>query len=61
MQFEPGIDRHDFESRWSSLEDDVRTSPEEALPELANLAEEMLAEAGYDLADPVARAPGAQA
>jgi hypothetical protein len=56
MESEPGIDRHDWGSRWSSLEDDVRTSPEEALPELADLVEELLAEAGYDLADPVARA-----
>jgi iron uptake system EfeUOB component EfeO/EfeM len=56
MQFDPGINHHDWESRWSSLEDDVRTSPEEALPELADLAQEMLAEAGYDITDPVARA-----
>jgi hypothetical protein len=56
MQFEPGIDRHTWESRWASLEEDVQTDPEEALPELADLVEEMLVEAGYDIADPVARA-----
>ena len=56
MQFEPGIDRHEWDSRWGQLEEDVRTSPAEALPELADLVEEMIVEAGYDIADPVARA-----
>jgi hypothetical protein len=56
MQFEPGIDRHTWESRWASLEEDVRTDPAEALPELTGLVEEMLVEAGYDIAEPVARA-----
>lgn len=55
MQFEPGLDRHEWESQWSQLEDDVRTSPQEALPELADLMEEALIEAGYDLGDAVAR------
>ena len=55
MQFEPGIDRHTWESRWASLEDDLQTEPEEALPELADLVQEMLVEAGYDVTDPVAR------
>jgi iron uptake system EfeUOB component EfeO/EfeM len=52
---EPGLDRHELESQWSQLEEDVRTSPEEALPEMADLIESVLGEAGYDLADPVAR------
>jgi hypothetical protein len=56
VQFEPGLDRHEWESRWAVLEDDARTDPEEALPELADLVEEMLVEAGYDVTDPVARA-----
>ena len=55
MQFEPGVDRHDFESRWHGLEDDLRTSPAEALPELADLIREVIVEAGYDVTDPVAR------
>jgi len=33
----------------------MRTSPEETLPELADLMEQVLAEAGYDLSDRVAR------
>ena len=55
MQFEPGLDRHEWESQWAQLEDDMHTSPEETLPELADLLEGVLAEAGYDLSDPVAR------
>jgi hypothetical protein len=55
VQFEPGLDRHEWESQWAQLEDDMRTSPEETLPELADLMEQALGEAGYDLTDPVAR------
>jgi hypothetical protein len=56
VQFEPGLDRHEWVSEWAQLEDDVRTSPEEALPELADLMQRVLEEGGYDLTDPVARA-----
>ncbi len=55
MQFEPGLDRHEFESRWHQLEDDLHTSPAESLPELADLIQQVLVEEGYDIADPVAR------
>ncbi len=55
MQFEPGLDRHEWESQWAQLEEDLRTSPEETLPELADLIEHVLEEAGYDLTDAVAR------
>ena len=56
VQYEPGIDRHEWESRWAVLEQDVDTDPFEALPELADLVEEMLLESGYDITDPVVRA-----
>jgi hypothetical protein len=55
VSFEPGVDRHEFESQWSQLEEDVRISPEETLPEMADLLEGALEEAGYDLNDTVAR------
>ena len=55
---EPGVGRHDWESHWESLEDDVRTDPTQALPELDRLVSRMLAETGYDLTDPVAREGG---
>src|SRR4051812_7548988 len=54
--FEPGIDRHEWESQWAVLEEDLETDPAETLPELAGLVEQMLAEAGYDVKDPVGRA-----
>jgi hypothetical protein len=55
MTFEPGLDRHEWESQWSQLEDDMHTSPEETLPELADLMQQVLEEGGYNLTDPVRR------
>ena len=52
---EPGLDRHEWESELASIEDDLRDSPTETLPELTRLVERMLEERGYDLDDPVAR------
>jgi hypothetical protein len=49
---EPGLDRHQLESEWQALEPLVVDSPEEALPELHNLVERTLAEAGYPVATP---------
>lgn len=53
--YDPGLDRHDWESEWESLEDDLRTDPEQALPELDGLVARMLEESGYALTDPVVR------
>jgi hypothetical protein len=53
--WEPGLDRHEWESEMQALEDDMRESPAEALPELDALVLRMLEETGYDIADPVAR------
>ena len=52
---EPGLDRHEWESQWQALEEQMKESPAEALPELDRLVEEMLNERGYALDDPVAR------
>ena len=49
-----GDDRHAWESEYASLEEDLRTRPLEALPELLDLVERMLGAAGY-----VEREPGA--
>jgi hypothetical protein len=49
---EPGLDAHAWESEWQALEPLVVDSPIEALPELDNLVERMLAEAGYPLSTP---------
>jgi hypothetical protein len=43
------------ESEWEALEEDLRTDPAHALPELDRLVARMLEETGYDLTDPVGR------
>jgi hypothetical protein len=52
---EPGLNRHEWESELASLDEDLRDSPAETLPELARLVARMLEERGYDPDDPVAR------
>lgn len=52
---EPGLDRHQWESEMEALEDELRESPADTLPELDRLVERMLEETGYDVADPVVR------
>src|SRR4051795_10867926 len=51
--YDPGLNRHEWESEWEALEDDLRTDPAPALPELDRLVTRMLAESGYELTDPV--------
>jgi hypothetical protein len=55
---EPGLDKHEWVSRFESLEDDLRADPAAALPDVADLVEQMLAESGYDVDDPVAESGG---
>jgi hypothetical protein len=55
MSYEPGLDRHEWESEMQALEDHLGENPAEALPELDRLLERMLGETGYDIADPVVR------
>src|SRR5690242_19301109 len=52
---DPGLDRHEWGSRWASLEEDVEDSSRDVLPELDELVLQMLEERGYALTDPVAR------
>ena len=51
---EPGLDLHEWQSRWESLEENLEDSPRDVLPELDLLLTEMLAESGYAIDDPVA-------
>jgi hypothetical protein len=53
--YEPGLDRHEWESEMAALEDDLRDDPAAALPELDDLVGRMLDETGYDVSDPVVR------
>jgi iron uptake system EfeUOB component EfeO/EfeM len=48
-----GLDRHDWESEWQVLEEDLRHDAAAALPELDGLVTRMLEESGYDPTDPV--------
>jgi hypothetical protein len=51
---DPGLDLHEWESRWSLLEEAAHESPAEAASEMDRLIEQMLIERGYPLdADPV--------
>jgi hypothetical protein len=52
---EPGLDRHEWESRWASLEEELADSPRDVLPELDALVGQMLEERGFAIDDPVAR------
>jgi hypothetical protein len=52
---EPGLDRHEWESEWQSLEEELADSPADVLPELDDLVARMLEERGYAIDDPVAR------
>ena len=53
--YEPGLDRHEWESVWESLDEAIRGDPVEALSELDGFIHRILEESGYDIGDPVAR------
>jgi hypothetical protein len=46
---EPGIDEHEWITRYEALEEDVRQTPAEALSELDELVAEMMEARGYPL------------
>jgi hypothetical protein len=50
---EPGLDLHEWETRWQELQELAADEPEQALPEIVRLIEQMLVERGYDLRNPV--------
>jgi hypothetical protein len=50
---EPGVDLHEWQSMWASVEQDLADDPDAALSQLADIAERMLRARGYDLDDPV--------
>jgi hypothetical protein len=51
---EPGLDRHEWESEWQSLEEQLADAPAETLPELDDLVGRMLEARGFAIDDPVA-------
>ena len=50
----PGLDRHEWETEWQALEEQLKDSPAEGLPEVGDLIERMLVEAGMPIDDEVA-------
>jgi hypothetical protein len=51
---EPGLDLHEWESEWATLEPELEDSPREALPALADLVERVVRERGIPAGEPVA-------
>ena len=51
---DPGLDRHNWETEWEQLAEELETAPAETLPELADLIERMLRERNFPLDDAVA-------
>jgi hypothetical protein len=50
---EPGLDLHEWATRWSQLEEAAGDDPAGALPDMDRLLEEMLNERGIQLDEPV--------
>ena len=48
-EIEPGVDRHEWESEYAALEEDLATDPEQALPEFLDLVERMAKAQGFPL------------
>jgi hypothetical protein len=51
---EPGLDVHEWISEFESIQEDMESSPSDALDELDRLVERMLVARGYAPNDPVA-------
>lgn len=50
---EPGLDLHDWQTRWSELDELAHESPQEAVAEMDRYLEQILAERGFQLDEPV--------
>ena len=50
---EPGLDLHEWETRWQELQDAVAEDPALALPDVVRFIEQMLRERGFQLDEPV--------
>jgi hypothetical protein len=50
---EPGLDLHDWQTRWEELEEAFAEEPDQALPEIVRFVQTMLVERGFQLDEPV--------
>jgi hypothetical protein len=53
--YDPGVDKHEWESEMAVLEEELHDDPAATLPDLDGLIERILEDSGYDLTDPVLR------
>jgi hypothetical protein len=53
LMVEPGLDLHEWETRWQELQDLAADEPDQTLPEIVRFVREMLEERGYEVDDPV--------
>ena len=53
MVEEPGLDLHEWATRWEELQEAAAEDPAGALPEIVRLVEQMLVERGFALREPV--------
>jgi hypothetical protein len=51
---EPGLDLHEWQSEFASIEEDIADDPDNALQELVSLVARMLTARGFAVDDPVA-------
>lgn len=51
---EPGLDRHEWETEYALIEEDLHDDPQGALPAFADLVERMLEERGIEDGDELA-------
>jgi hypothetical protein len=50
---EPGLDLHEWETRWQELQEEIADSPEQAISEVDRLLEQMLVARGFQIDEPV--------
>jgi len=50
---EPGLDLHEWETRWQELQELAAEAPDETLPEIVRFIEQVLREQQYQLDNPV--------
>jgi hypothetical protein len=50
---EPGLDLHEWVTRWTELEEAFAEAPDQTLPEMARFVEQMLRERKFQLDEPV--------
>lgn len=53
MTFEPGLDLHEWQTRWEELQEAAAEDPVGAIPEMTRFVRQMLEERRYELNEPV--------